>query len=62
MGKAIIIPGEDLYGKNLFRLYVPNVESAKRLVKIKSFEDTKGEVLSVIFSTVSFNPSVLFTN
>ena len=46
MSKAIIIPGEDRYGKNLFRLYVPNVESAKRLVKIKSFEDTKDEVVS----------------
>ncbi|RIA95788.1 RNA polymerase II-associated [Glomus cerebriforme] len=43
MSKAIIIPGEDRHGKNLFRLYVPNVESAKRLVKIKSFEDTKNE-------------------
>ena len=49
MSKAIIIPGEDRYGKNLFRLYVPNVESAKRLVKIKSFEDTKGEVVFSYF-------------
>lgn len=44
MSKAIIIPGEDRHGKNLFRLYVPDVESANRLVKIKSFDDTKNEV------------------
>ncbi|CAG8437025.1 13910_t:CDS:2 [Rhizophagus irregularis] len=43
MSKAIIIPGEDRHGKNLFRLYVPDVESANRLVKIKSFDDTKNE-------------------
>ncbi|CAG8497244.1 9498_t:CDS:2 [Funneliformis caledonium] len=43
MSKALIIPGEDRHGKNLFRLYVPSMESAQRLMQVNSFEDTSNE-------------------
>ena len=54
MSKALIIPGEDRNGKNLFRLYVPNVESAQRLVQINNYEDTNDEVFFFNFYTLYY--------